>query len=161
METTVRFNLNGKPQTLRVDGDRKLLWVLRTDLKLTGTKFGCGEGQCGACTVLVDNEPARSCQLPISDVGGKSVVTIEGMARADGSLNPLQAAFVEQDAMQCGYCTSGMILTAYGLLLKTPQPSRADIIAQMDDNLCRCGAHTRIVEAIQKAAQRMAGGLPR
>ncbi len=161
MDTTVRFNLNGKPQSLRVDGDRKLLWVLRTDLKLTGTKFGCGEGLCGACTVLVDNEPVRSCQLPISGVDRKNVVTIEGLARADGSLNPLQAAFVEQDAMQCGYCTSGMILTAYGLLLKNPQPTRAEIIAQMDDNLCRCGAHTRIVEAIQKAAQKMAGGLPR
>jgi aerobic-type carbon monoxide dehydrogenase small subunit (CoxS/CutS family) len=161
MKKTIRFRLNGEPRTLELDRDRTLLWVLRTDFKLTGTKFGCGEGFCGACTVLVNNEPARSCRLPAADVDGKEVLTIEGLAAADGNLHPLQAAFVERDALQCGFCTSGMILTAYGLLLKNPHPTRSEIIAGMEDNLCRCGAHTRIIEAVQSAAQTMGGGLKR
>jgi aerobic-type carbon monoxide dehydrogenase small subunit (CoxS/CutS family) len=160
MKKTIRFKLNGKTKSLEIDRDRMLLWVLRTDFKLTGTKFGCGEGFCGACTVLVDNEPVRSCQFPVANIDKKEVITIEGLA-GNGKLHPLQAAFVEHDAMQCGFCTSGMILTAYGLLLKNPNPSRKDIIEAMDDNLCRCGAHTRIIQAIQKAAQNMRGGLTR
>jgi aerobic-type carbon monoxide dehydrogenase small subunit (CoxS/CutS family) len=160
MKKTIRFKLNGKSKSLEVDRERMLLWVLRTDFKLTGTKFGCGEGFCGACTVLVDNEPVRSCQLPVANIDGKEVITIEGLA-ANGKLHPLQAAFVEHDAMQCGFCTSGMILTAYGLLLKNPNPSRKDIIEGMDENLCRCGAHTRIIQAIQTAAKNMRGGSKR
>ncbi|HEY6867811.1 MAG TPA: (2Fe-2S)-binding protein [Candidatus Eisenbacteria bacterium] len=158
MDATIRFTLNGKPQSLVVDRDRKLLWVLRTDFKLTGTKFGCGEGLCGACTVLVDHEPVRSCRLSIRDVDQKQVTTIEGLAAPDGSLHPLQAAFVEHDALQCGFCTSGMILTAYGLLRANPDPARRDIIARMDENLCRCGAHLRIVQAIEQAAHAGARG---
>lgn len=160
MKKTIRFKLNSKQQSLELDRDRMLLWVLRTDFKLTGTKFGCGEGFCGACTVLVNNEPVRSCQLPAANIDNKEIITIEGLA-GNGKLHPLQAAFVEHDAMQCGFCTSGMILTAYGLLLKNPNPSRKDIIKGMEENLCRCGAHTRIIQAIQGAAQNMRGGLKR
>lgn len=155
MEETIQFKLNGKPTRLRVDGNRTLLWVLRTDFALTGAKYGCGEGLCGACTVMLDKEAIRSCQLRMQDVAGKEVTTIEGLAQ-NGELHPLQQAFMEHDALQCGYCTSGMILNAYGLLLKKPQPSAAEIIAGMDDNLCRCGAHQRIVQAVQSAAK---GGL--
>jgi carbon-monoxide dehydrogenase small subunit len=160
MKKTIRFKLNGKTKSLEIDRDRMLLRVLRTDFKLTGTKFGCGEGFCGACTVLVDNEPVRSCQFPVANIDKKEVITIEGLA-GNGKLHPLQAAFVEHDALQCGYCTPGMILTAYGLLLKNPNPSRKDIIEGMDENLCRCGAHTRIIQAIQRAAQNMRGGSKR
>ncbi len=160
MEKTIRFKLNGKPKSLVIDRDRMLLWVLRTDFELTGTKFGCGEGYCGACTVLVNNEAVRSCQFPVADIDGKEVVTIEGLA-ADGKLHPLQAAFVEHDALQCGYCTSGMILTAYSLLKKNPQLTRKDIIEGMEENLCRCGAHSRIVQAIETAARNMRGGAGR
>jgi aerobic-type carbon monoxide dehydrogenase small subunit (CoxS/CutS family) len=157
MRKTVRFKLNGRAKTLTIDQDRMLLWVLRTDLGLTGTKFGCGEGFCGACTVLVNNEAVRSCQYPATNVDGKEILTIEGLA-ADGKLHPLQEAFVRHDALQCGFCTSGMILNAYALLMKKPQPTREEIIDEMEGNLCRCGAHTRIIQAIQTAAQNMAGG---
>ncbi len=151
MEEKIQFRLNGKPTTLTVDGERRLLWVLRTDLGLTGTKYGCGEGHCGACTVLVNNEAVRSCQTAVKEVQGKDVVTIEGLAK-EGQLHPLQRAFMEHDALQCGYCTSGMILTAYALLRENPQPSMSDIVEGMDANLCRCGAHNRIIKAIQSAA---------
>ncbi len=151
MQRTVSFVLNGKPTSISVDDERMLLWVLRSDLGLTGTKYGCGEALCGACTVIVDNEAVRSCSTPISAVSGKHVITIEGLER-DGRLHPLQQAFAKHNAFQCGYCTPGMILNAYALLLKKPQPSRDEIIRHMDDNLCRCGAHTRIVDAIQDAA---------
>jgi aerobic-type carbon monoxide dehydrogenase small subunit (CoxS/CutS family) len=160
MKKTIRFKLNGQPKTLEIDRDRMLLWVLRTDLELTGTKFGCGEGFCGACTVLVNNKAVRSCQLPVADINGKEIITIEGLA-ANGELHSLQAAFVEHDALQCGFCTPGMILTAYSLLLKNPNPTRNDIIKGLEENLCRCGAHTRIVQAIETAAQNMIGGLKR
>jgi aerobic carbon-monoxide dehydrogenase small subunit len=160
MKKTVRFKLNGQSRTLTLDQDRMLLWVLRTDFGLTGTKFGCGEGFCGACTVLVNKEAVRSCQYPAADVDGKEVVTIEGLA-ADGKLHPLQEAFVRHDALQCGFCTSGMIMNAYGLLLRKPKPTREEILDGMEGNLCRCGAHTRIVQAIQTAAENMAGGSKR
>ena len=156
-EEMLRFRLNGRPVQVRAYEERKLLWVLRTDLGLTGTKYGCGEGQCGACTVLVDDEAVRSCQMPVGAVRGRSVVTIEGLAEP-GALHPLQQAFVEHDALQCGYCTPGMILNAYAFLKQHPRPSRAEILTAMDDNLCRCGAHRRIVQAIEAAAAAMWGG---
>jgi aerobic-type carbon monoxide dehydrogenase small subunit (CoxS/CutS family) len=154
MKETIQFTLNGKPTSVNVEGDRMLLWVLRTELGLTGTKFGCGENLCGACTVVVDQEAVRSCQYPIRDVRGKAVTTIEGLAK-DGKLHPLQQAFVDHDGMQCGFCTPGMIMTAYGLLLKNPKLTRDEIIAGMDDNLCRCGAHKRIIQAIETASKTM------
>ncbi len=152
----VSFKLNGKPVSLTVDSDRKLLWVLRTDLGLTGTKYGCGKGLCGSCTVLVDNKAVRSCVLPARGVAGKEVITIEGLAK-NGRLHPVQEAFVEHDALQCGICTPGMIMNAYSLLSKNPQPTRAEIIRGMEGNLCRCGAHTRIIDAIESAGQEMRG----
>jgi len=153
MEETIDFTLNGKPTRLEVEGERMLLWVLRTDLGLTGTKFGCGESLCGSCTVVVNKEAVRSCQLPIREVRGKTVVTIEGLAQS-GRLHPLQENFAEHGALQCGFCTPGMIMNAYALLLNNPRPTRDQIIADMDDNLCRCGAHQRIIQAIQSAAAR-------
>jgi aerobic-type carbon monoxide dehydrogenase small subunit (CoxS/CutS family) len=152
----LQFTLNGKPQSIRVDGNRLLLWVLRTDLGLTGTKYGCGESYCGACTVLVNNQAVRSCQMTIKDVQGKEVITIEGLAK-NGDPHPLQKAFMAHDALQCGYCTPGMIMSAYALLRQNPQPDTAEIITGMNDNLCRCGAHTRIIQAIQAAAKEMEG----
>jgi carbon-monoxide dehydrogenase small subunit len=153
----IQFKLNGKPIKLTVDSERKLLWVLRTDLGLTGTKYGCGESFCGACTVLVDHEAVRSCQTTVKEILGKEVVTIEGLA-TNSKLHPLQKAFTEHDAMQCGYCTPGMILNAYSFLRKNPDPSEKEIIENMNDNLCRCGAHNRIIKAIQSAAKEMKGG---
>lgn len=152
MIETISFTLNDDPLTLRVDRDRPLLWVLRTDLGLTGTKFGCGEGLCGACTVLINNEATAACQTSIGTVVGSDVRTIEGLAK-NGQLHPIQEAFVAHDALQCGFCTSGMILKAYGLLVSNPKPTREQIIAGLEDNLCRCGAHVRIVAAIQTAAE--------
>jgi len=152
---TIRFRLNGEPRELDIDPERTLLWVLRTDLELTGTKYGCGEALCGACTVLVDNAAVRSCVIPMKDVEGTDVTTIEGVAR-NGDLHPLQEEFAERGALQCGYCTPGMIMNAYGLLLDNPSPSRAEIIEGMEDNLCRCAAHKRIVEAIEAAARKVA-----
>ncbi len=157
MEETIQFKLNGKPVRLAVDGQRKLLWVLRSDLGLTGCKCGCGQGDCGACTVLVDGEPVRSCLLSVKDIQGREVVTIEGLAQ-QGSLHPVQEAFVEHDALQCGFCTPGMILQAVGLLRQNPRPSPSDIAQSMENSLCRCGAHARIILAIQSAAARMSGG---
>ena len=157
MEESIHFKLNNKPMNITVDGERMLLWVLRTDLGVTGPKFGCGQGLCGACTVLVDNEAVLSCQTPVREVNGKEVITIEGLAR-DGELHPLQKAFIKHDALQCGFCTPGMILKAYSLLRGSPRPTREEIIRGMDDNLCRCGSHVRIIEAIQTAAREMKGG---
>ncbi len=157
MVENIQFKLNGKQQSLKVEVDRLLLWILRTDLGLTGTKYGCGESYCGACTVLVNNEAIRSCQLTAKDIQGKEVITIEGLAK-NGTLHPVQKAFMQHDALQCGYCTPGMILNAYSLLKKNPRPSTSEIIEGMDNNLCRCGAHKRIIQAIQDAAKEMAGG---
>jgi len=153
----VSFTLNGKATRLTVDEDRMLLWVLRDDLGLTGTKFGCGQALCGACTVLVNNEAVRSCATPVGEVEGKRVVTIEGLA--DGErLHPLQEAFVKHLGFQCGFCTPGMILGAHALLQKNPKPTRAQIVAHMDDYLCRCGAHNRIVQAVESVAAPAAKG---
>lgn len=157
MQQTITFALNGKPVSVSTDDERMLLAVLRYDLGLSGVKFGCGEGLCGACTVIVNQEAVRSCHTPLKDVSGKQVLTIEGLG-ADGNLHPIQQAFANNNAFQCGYCTPGMILNAYALLLKTPQPAREDIIRGMDGNLCRCGAHVRIVAAIEEAAAMMKGG---
>jgi aerobic-type carbon monoxide dehydrogenase small subunit (CoxS/CutS family) len=151
MKETISFKLNGKSTTLNVDGDRKLLWVLRTDLGLTGTKYGCGRSLCGACTVVVGKEAVRSCMLPVREVRGKEVTTIEGLAQGE-KLHPLQSAFAEQGAVQCGFCTPGMIMNAYALLLKNPKLSRDEIIIGMERNLCRCSAHQRIVQAIESVA---------
>ncbi len=154
----VSFTLNGKPTRLAVDETRPLLWVLRDDLGLTGTKFGCGEAVCGACTVIVNNEAVRSCATLIGDVEGKQVLTIEGLAKGD-RLHPIQEAFVEHLAYQCGYCTPGMIMGAYAMLLKHPKATRADIVKELDSHLCRCGAHVRILEAVETAATAMKGGV--
>ncbi len=156
MPDSIAFTLNDKPVRLSVDGERLLLWVLRTELGLTGTKYGCGEGHCGGCTVLVNKVPVRSCLLKVKDVSGKEVVTIEGLER-DGKLHPVQKAFMEHDALQCGFCTPGMILTAVNLRDSTPRPTREQIIRGMENNFCRCAAHNRIIEAIQSAAAEMKG----
>ena len=152
MEEKIECTVNGKPTILRVDGERKLLWVLRTDLGLTGAKYGCGESFCGACTVIVGNEAVRSCQVPVKNVAGKDILTVEGLA-VDRKLHAVQKAFAQNDAMQCGYCTPGMVMNAVSLLRKIPHPSEDEIVSGMDDNFCRCGAHPRIVRAIQAAAQ--------
>jgi aerobic-type carbon monoxide dehydrogenase small subunit (CoxS/CutS family) len=144
----VAFTLNGKATRLTVDENRMLLWVLRDDLGLTGTKFGCGQALCGACTVLVNHVAVRSCATPVREIEGKQVITIEGLAAGD-RLHPLQEAFVKHLAFQCGYCTPGMILGAYALLHKNPKPTRAQIIAHMDEYLCRCGTHNRIIQAVE------------
>ncbi|MGD8252381.1 MAG: (2Fe-2S)-binding protein [Desulfobacterales bacterium] len=157
MIKTIRFTLNQEPVVIDLDEERTLLWVLRGDLGLTGAKFGCGEGLCGACTILVDDEAVPSCQLTVGDIAGREIKTIEGLARK-GELHPIQEAFVQHDALQCGFCTPGMILKAYGLLISTPNPTREQIVSGMEDNLCRCGAHVRIIQAIQAASKAMKGG---
>ncbi len=154
MKTSIRFRLNGRPTTLHTDDDRTLLWVLRTDLDLTGTKYGCGEGICGACTVMVGGKAVRSCQTLLKEVKDKEIVTIEGLARGD-RLHPLQQAFIDHGGFQCGYCTSGMIMNAFALLREKPRPSREAIVAGMEDILCRCGAHQRIIAAIEAASEKI------
>jgi carbon-monoxide dehydrogenase small subunit len=154
---SISFKLNGKSVELETDEARLLLWALRTDLALTGVKYGCGEGLCGACTVLVNGEAVLSCQTSVQDISGTEVVTIEGLAQ-DGNLHPVQQAFIQRDALQCGFCTPGMILKACSFLTENPQPTQDEIITAMDDNLCRCGSHVRIVQAVQAAARRMKGG---
>jgi aerobic-type carbon monoxide dehydrogenase small subunit (CoxS/CutS family) len=157
MEETIKFQLNGKQTEALIDPNDTLLWVLRNHFGLTGTKFGCGQGFCGSCTILIDNEPVRSCQLPAGDVAGKSVITIEGLAK-DGNLHPVQKAFVDHDALQCGFCTPGMIMNAAGLLIRNPNPTVQEIKEGMENNLCRCAAHGRIVEAVETASIEMKGG---
>ncbi len=151
MAKTVSFTLNGRMVSVEADRSRMLAHVLRSDLGLTGTKVGCGEGFCGACTVLVDGEAVRSCSTPLESVAGKSVLTIEGLER-QGALHPVQEAFLSHHAFQCGFCTPGMILSAYALLKKTPQPDRRQVAEALDGNLCRCGAHVRILAAVQEAS---------
>ena len=154
MVKKISFTLNNKPVTVEVDGDRELLWVLRTELGLTGTKFGCGEGLCGSCTVLIDDEAMPSCQISIKDVAGSKVTTIEGLEKGD-RLHPLQKAFIDHDALQCGFCTPGMIMKASSILKENPNASRSEIVEGMDGNLCRCGAHPRILDAVESAAKEM------
>jgi aerobic-type carbon monoxide dehydrogenase small subunit (CoxS/CutS family) len=150
MERTIAFSLNGAPATVTTDDEHMLLWVLR-GLGLTGAHFGCGEGLCGACTVVVENEAVRSCVTPLKTVAGKQVWTIEGIGRT--GLDAIQQAFLDHHAFQCGYCTPGMIMNAYALLRRTPHPTPEQIVRHMEDNLCRCGAHGRILDAIQQAAR--------
>jgi aerobic-type carbon monoxide dehydrogenase small subunit (CoxS/CutS family) len=152
MQRQIQFRLNGRPVSLHTDDQRALLWVLRNDLDLTGTKYGCGEGFCGACTVSMDGEAVRSCQTLLASVQGKNVVTVEGLER-DGKLDPLQQAFIDHGGFQCGYCTSGMIMNAWAFLKKNPHATREQIVQEMDGNLCRCGAHQRIIAAIQEVAR--------
>lgn len=154
MDEAIELLVNG--ETLRVDAEpaTKLLEVLRDDLGLTGTKYGCGEGQCGACTVLIGGQPVRACQVPISACAGKPVATVEGLEK-DGKLHPLQEAFLDLDAMQCGYCTAGMIMAAHALLAGNPSPSEAEIMQGMSGNICRCCTYPRIVAAIQRAAKNL------
>src|SRR3954464_8720762 len=147
--------VNGTEQQVNVEPEKPLLYVLRDDLGLTGAKYGCGEGQCGACTVLLDGVPHRSCLTPVGSATGKEITTIEGVA--DGErLHPVQQSFIECDAMQCGYCTPGMILESVALLRKHPSPSEAEIKGELEGNICRCGTYNRIVAAVQKAAHNMA-----
>ena len=153
MDTKVTLNINGAERTVTPDADRSLLEVLREDLGLTGAKYGCGEGRCGACTVLVNGAPVRSCLLRIADAGGKAITTIEGLSR-DGQLHPVQEAFLEEGAIQCGYCTPGMVLAAVALLKENPDPSPEEIIKGMNGHLCRCCGYPKIVKAIRRAAQR-------
>jgi carbon-monoxide dehydrogenase small subunit len=154
MKAFVSFILNGKPVTIETEKNRSLLWVLRTEFDLTGAKYGCGEGFCGSCTVLVDNAAMQSCQLTLEDVEGSSVLTIEGLGE-NGNLHPLQEAFLDEEALQCGYCTPGMILTAVSLMHRNPDPSEDEILEAMGNNLCRCGSYHRIVTAIRTAALRL------
>lgn len=153
MRREISFTLNGKPATITAEDSRMLLWVLRYELGLTSAKFGCGAALCGACTVIVNGQAVRSCVTPVKEIAGKQVLTIEGLS-ADGRLHPIQQAFLNHHAFQCGYCTPGMILSAYALLAENPHPTREEIIRHMDDNLCRCGSHTRIVNAILEAARK-------
>jgi aerobic-type carbon monoxide dehydrogenase small subunit (CoxS/CutS family) len=149
-----QLDINGKRVRVEADLDRSLLTVLRDDLDLTGSKYGCGEGQCGACTVLIDGAAARSCITPLRAALGKKITTIEGLEK-NGRLHPLQEAFLETEALQCGYCTSGMIMSGISLLRKNPSPSREEILRHMEGNLCRCGVYLRIVAALEKATRTM------
>jgi aerobic-type carbon monoxide dehydrogenase small subunit (CoxS/CutS family) len=148
----IRLRVNGRDHQVDVPPSESLLSVLRTELDLTGAKYGCGEGQCGACTVLVDGQAVRSCVAAVSTVQGKAITTIEGLAAATGALHRVQQAFAEQDAMQCGYCTAGMIMAAAALLSRQSDPSEDQIVRAMNGNICRCGTHPRIVAAIRAAA---------
>ena len=152
----IKFTLNGKPEEITIDPSLTLLWVLRDQFGLTGAKYGCGIGYCGSCTVMMNNEPVRSCMLPVSDAANNKIITIEGLS-VNGHLHPIQKAFMEKDALQCGYCTPGMIMNAYGLLIINPEPTRKEIVEGMEDNFCRCGAQIRIIEAIQAAGMEMKG----
>jgi len=156
VDNPIRFRLNGKPVSLETRAERTLLWVLRTDFGLTGTKYGCGEGICGSCTVVVDGQALRSCQTTLKEVQGKDVTTVEGLSH-DGQLHPLQQAFIEHGAFQCGYCTPGMLMNAYALLQKKQASTPEAIARGMEANLCRCGAHQRILAAVEAAAR---GGRP-
>jgi aerobic-type carbon monoxide dehydrogenase small subunit (CoxS/CutS family) len=157
MNDISELQVNGSKHKLTVDPTRSLLSVLRDDLDLTGSKYGCGEGRCGACTVVIDGKATRSCVTHVGDCAGKHITTIEGLER-DGKLHPLQEAFIHCDAMQCGYCTAGMIMSSVALLSKNPTPSAADIVRSMDGNMCRCGTYPRIMAAIRQAAENGKGG---
>jgi nicotinate dehydrogenase subunit A len=152
---TIKLNVNGRQHEVAAEPETALLYVLRNDLKLKGARFGCGLGQCGACTVLVDGKPVQSCDLPLSAAAGKSITTVEGLAR-DGELHPLQAAFIAEQAAQCGYCITGIIMAAKALLDANPRPADAEIRAALKGNLCRCGTHHRILRAIHRASEELA-----
>ena len=156
MQRISELHVNGNKLRIDADTDRSLLSVLRDDLDLTGSKYGCGEGQCGACTVLIDRQATRSCITKVGLVAGKKITTIEGIEK-NGRLHPVQEAFLEADALQCGYCTPGMIVSSVALLSKNPNPSEPEIVRFMEGNVCRCGTYPRIVSAIRKAAQSMKG----
>jgi aerobic-type carbon monoxide dehydrogenase small subunit (CoxS/CutS family) len=157
MSTTTELHVNGTARRVAADADRSLLSVLRDDLDLTGSKYGCGEGRCGACTVVLDGRAVRSCRTALGACAGKSVTTIEGLEK-DGKLHPLQEAFLEADALQCGYCTAGMIMSALALLQQEPDAGEEDIIRAMNGNICRCGTYPRILVAVRKAALALKGG---
>ena len=157
MATPVHAEINGKSRTFASDPNTSLLFALREELGLTGTKYGCGEGQCGACTILLNGRPRRSCQLSVADGAGKSILTIEGFEQ-NGQLHPVQQAFLDQGAFQCAYCTSGMIVTSVALLHNNSSPSESEIVQALEGNICRCGAHPRIIAAVQQAAKAMHGG---
>lgn len=156
MAKPIELEVNGKRYAVSYPPDTPLLYVLRDELGLTGTKYGCGEGQCGACTVLIDGAPRRSCKIPVSAAAGKSITTIEGLEK-EGRLHPVQQAFLDAGAFQCAYCTSGMIMSGVGLLQTNPNPTQAEIVQFLQGNVCRCGTHPRILDAIRQAAQRMQG----
>jgi len=158
MDTSISFTVNGKPQTVTTEPERPLLDVLREDLQLTGSKYGCGEGKCRACTVFVDDKPALSCVTPVSKAEGKNVVTIEGMAEP-GKLHPVQEAFIAEGAMQCGYCTPGMVMQTTALLRAKPHPTDAEIGDWLEGSLCRCCGYTRIVAAVHRAADSIKEGV--
>jgi aerobic-type carbon monoxide dehydrogenase small subunit (CoxS/CutS family) len=157
MKKSIKLVLNGCPTTLEIDPKRSLIDVLRIDLGLTGSKIGCGEAICGACTVLVDSRAERACALSMEDVAGRTVTTIEGLASGE-ELHPIQQSFVDHQALQCGFCTPGMIMSAAGLLHATPAPTTEQIVSHMDDNLCRCGSYIRIIEAVRTCAEKVKGG---
>jgi carbon-monoxide dehydrogenase small subunit len=157
MKEKIKFTLNGKAIEFETDTSQILLSVLRSELGLTGTKFGCGVGFCGACTILVDGVAQRSCGMAVKEIEGKKVVTIEGLAHGE-KLHPVQKAFVEHEAQQCGFCTSGQIMNAVGLLNADPKPTRKKIIEGMNGNLCRCGAYNRIIDAVETASKEINGG---
>ena len=152
MANVTELRINGSKRTLNAEPERTLLSVLRDDLDLTGAKYGCGEGQCGACTVMIDGVPTKSCVTPVTNAAGKEITTIEGLGK-NGKLHPLQEAFMEIGAMQCGYCTCGMIMAGVALLRRNAEPSNREIVRAMDGNICRCGVYQRIVAAIAKAAK--------
>jgi aerobic-type carbon monoxide dehydrogenase small subunit (CoxS/CutS family) len=152
MAKPIGLEVNGKQYPVNYPADTSLLYVLRDELGFTGTKYGCGEGQCGACTVLLDGAPRRSCQIPVSAAEGRPITTIEGLEK-DGKLHPVQQAFLDAGAFQCAFCTSGMIMSSVGLLKTNPNPNRVDIVQSLQGNVCRCGTHPRIVEAVLSAAK--------
>jgi aerobic-type carbon monoxide dehydrogenase small subunit (CoxS/CutS family) len=154
MAKPIELEINGKRYPVSYPADTPLLYVLRDELGLTGSKYGCGEGQCGACTVLIGGMPRRSCQIPVSAAAAKLITTIEGLEK-DGRLNPVQQAFLDAGAFQCAYCTSGMIMSSVGLLQANPNPSQAEIVQFLQGNVCRCGTHPRIIEAVRRAAKMM------
>jgi aerobic-type carbon monoxide dehydrogenase small subunit (CoxS/CutS family) len=154
-DTLITLRVNGVEHKLQVEGDRSLLSVLRTELGLTGTKYGCGQGQCGACTVLLNDEAVRSCVLPVSAADGQAVTTIEGL-ELNGKLHPVQEAFLETQAFQCGYCTPGLVIGAVALLRRNPHPTESDIREALSDHLCRCGMYARVVSAVQLASRKAA-----
>jgi aerobic-type carbon monoxide dehydrogenase small subunit (CoxS/CutS family) len=156
MAGPIQAQINGKNRAFESEPETSLLFALREELGLTGTKYGCGEGQCGACTVLLNGTPRRSCQLSVADAAGKSIVTIEGFER-NGQLHPVQQAFLDQGAFQCAYCTSGMIVSTVAFLQKNSAPSEQEIVQALQGNICRCGTHPRIVAAVQQAAKAMHG----